>query len=471
MPKVVTEFDVELAKWKAKTEQVKADMKRLQSDARGARIGESLFGGMKGALAAAGVTVSVAAVKALFDQVDDLADMSAKLNEAPEVLQKVGMAAQISGSSMEGLVNAMLKLERGLGDVENSKAREALDRYGFTAQQILNLPLDEKIIALAEAFQRARQDGSGLADMQAMLGRSSAELIPLMAAGGDELREIFGSAKVLGNEAVFEMARLNDEFDIFTANATTGLKQVTMDFVDFLKAANAGAKVALGIDPAAMQKLRDDEAARSAATQDKLDGMKKMREAAAAGAGEIQRQAEADKAAEKMEKEMKEQESRGKSIDALKREIEAGRISMLPPDEKIKAMGQQLKTMLRDVNPFDPTLAGLDFMLKSAAAGSDEELRLLQKKKEAQQAMAEIDSLAAAKKKTEQAQTARTPGEIGGAINTLLGRSANELILDSSKRQETLLERMADRLREIREEIRRDTIGEDSAWRDDVFVF
>lgn len=475
MPKVTTELDLELAKWKAKEQEIRRDISAINADARKARIGESLFGDMRGLLASAGLTLGLGALKEMFNQVDDLADMSARLNESPEVIQRVGVAAKLSGSSVEALVGAMNKLERGLGDVENSRAREALERYGFTANEILSLPLDEKIIALSEAFQRARADGSGLADMQVLLGKGAAELIPLLSMTGDELKDLFASVTTLSDDAVFRMAAMNDQFDLLAENLLTNVK---VAFVEVARAAEAlhailsafgGRVFGLG-DPNALHELQDKWKAAEETTRKRLETMRQMRQAAAEGAGRIASHDGDDEARKQFEKEAEEAKQRQKRIDDLQRDIEKSRVDLLPPEERIQEMGRQLKTMLRSANPFEPTLAGLDAALKNVAAGSEEQERLLRIKREALDAQADIDRLAGTKKE-KAAALAATPGEIGGAINTLMGRSANELILDSSKRQETLMERMADRLREIRDAIRRETTGDAGGLlADDIFT-
>jgi hypothetical protein len=448
MARVTTELDIELAKWNAKTTQIKSDMKAMSEAAKKENIGGNLFGSMKGLLAGAGISMGVSSLKGMFDGIDNVADVSAKLNETPETIQRVGVAASLSGTSIESLASAMIKLEKGLGDVENTKAREALERYGFTAEQILSMPLDQKLIALAEAFQKARSEGHGVADIQTLLGKGAAELIPLLAMTGAELHEMFDGIDVLANDTVFRMAALNDQADLLAKNFST---QVARSFMDVARAAQimhafismGAASIGLEGDSDAIVKLRDewDEAAKSA--ENRVTQMQAMRTAMAAGVG-----ASADPFKDSVEKQAKEDEAKEKRITGLQADIEKNRIDMLPDDQKVAAFGEKLKGIfqkLRDeVDPFGVTKGVKELIEIAGKSKSEAALQLLKDAQDTQQQMDAVEARAqkADAPKEETQRSARTPGSVAAAMNTIFGRSANELVLDESKRQTQVLERI-----------------------------
>jgi hypothetical protein len=448
MARVTTELDIELAKWNAKTTQIKSDMKAMSEAAKKENIGGNLFGSMKGLVAGAGVSMGFASLKGMFDGMDNVADMAAKLNETPETIQRVGVAANLSGTSIESLASAMIKLEKGLGDVENNKAREALERYGFTAEQILSMPLDQKLIALAEAFQKARAEGSGVADIQTMLGRGAAELIPLLAMSGDELHEMFDGIDVLANDTVFRMAALNDQADLLAANFSTNVARAFMEVARAAQMMHAfismgAASMGLEGDSDALVKLRDewDEAAKSA--EKRVTQMQAMRTAMAAGVG-----ASADPLKSYVEKQAKEDEAKEKRITVLQADIEKNRIDMLPDDQKVAAFGEKLKGIfqkLRDeVDPFGVTKGLKELIEIAGSSKSEAALQLIKDAQDTQQQMDAVEARAqkADAPKEESVKTARTPGSVAAAMNTIFGRSANELVLDESKRQTQVLERI-----------------------------
>lgn len=212
------------------TKLVEAKSQRMQRSFRGSGSGAGgIMGGLGsgaaglgrdlvgmaglGSASAALVTLGTT-VKSSLSWADDLSDLTLKLNESAESLQKVNFAANLAGAGgVEEIANSFIKLERALGDVENEKAAKALANLGLTAGQLAAMSLDEKILALSDAFQKARASGTGVADIQALLGKSSAELIPLLEQGSEALRNLFEEAPVLAESTVQEMARINDEFD------------------------------------------------------------------------------------------------------------------------------------------------------------------------------------------------------------------------------------------------------------------
>lgn len=469
MPKVVTEYDIELAKWNAKIAEIKRDMKQMQEDAKKQGIGEKLFGGIKGFMPALGAVGAGAAIKGVLSHFDEINDVATKLGETPEVIQRVERAAKLSGSSIEGLSGAVIKLEKNLGDVENTKVADILESYGLSVENLMSMPLDEKIAALADAFKKARDDGNGVYELQELLGKSSAELIPLFEEGGEALRKMYGGTNVVANEAVYQMAALNDQIDNVIGNVTNLAGQALMYLHDAL--ARVGAKIAevFGDEGAsdkverAIQKRADDaqdKAMEMANRRAKRSFNMEQNHKESAAAKQIKEEADAAKKA------AEEEESRAKRIDKLKADIENKRLSMLPDDQQLAEYKAKLQALYEDVNFVDASMDGLDEAIRMAVDAADEE-RLLGLKKQAMEWQGEIDNLTekGQKTKTETVKTASTPGDVAAAINTIFGRSANELILDESKRQTQLMERMDKSLRQIADG------GDTDPFNQEVFAF
>ncbi|MFK5283524.1 hypothetical protein ACI3PL_28515, partial [Lacticaseibacillus paracasei] len=81
-----------------------------------------------------------------------ISDLTLKLNESADALQKVDYAAKLAGAGgVDQVGDSMIKLERALGDVENVKAAEALEHLGLTAEALASMSLDQKILALSDA--------------------------------------------------------------------------------------------------------------------------------------------------------------------------------------------------------------------------------------------------------------------------------------------------------------------------------
>lgn len=225
MATVTAELSLEITRLKAGLDQARAEIRGFKAAAKkeGDGIGSALFGNLKSSLAGfasvGGLTAAAVGVKEILSQYDDIADTALKLNESTEVVQRVGAAAELSGSSVGGLAGATLKLEKALGEAGNEKAAAALEHYGVTAAQLASLPLDQKILVLAEAFQKARAEGTGYNDLLALMGKGAGELIPLLAQSREEIEALFAGAAVVDDSAVQRLAQMNDEFDKMVQHA------------------------------------------------------------------------------------------------------------------------------------------------------------------------------------------------------------------------------------------------------------
>jgi len=221
--------------WKKTVSDVKRGSRDMKRETGG--VGKSLATGIKAALPAIGLAGIGAMVKSSLQWADDLADLSQKLNESAEVLQRVDYAAQQAASvGVAQISKAMLKLEDNLGDVSNTKVTEALNNIGISAKDLIGLPLDEKVKALSSAFQEARRTGVGVADMTELIGRQAGELIPLLNLSKEELDGLFADAPQLADDVIQRMARLNDEFDALVLKGkskATELIDYTAIGVDF----------------------------------------------------------------------------------------------------------------------------------------------------------------------------------------------------------------------------------------------
>ncbi len=184
----------------------------------------SRFGGVaKVALGFGGLALSGAAIKRTLQRYDDLADASARLNETAETIQRVEAASmRLASVDVNGLTKSFLFLEKALAE-KSDKGVQALNRLGVTAEGLAGMTLDQKVFALRDAFEEARNKGAGYTEMLALMGKSAGELIPLFQASREEIQGWMDGANVLSDAAVMKLAELNDKADQFTGNMQTGL--------------------------------------------------------------------------------------------------------------------------------------------------------------------------------------------------------------------------------------------------------
>jgi len=345
-------------------DQLKADAVKAEAITRemGKKAKESMGGGGgsgAGAVALGAAGVAAGAIWSGFREVvaayDEIGDTALKLNESTTVVQKVGAAAKLSGSSVEGLSSAFLKLEKNLGEVGNEKGSQALAHFGVTAEGLMSLPLDEKILLLSDAFAEARETGVGYNDLLVLMGKSAGELIPLLAAGKDEIKGMFDSAKVLSDEKVQRLAALNDQFDagaMRTKAFTAEVAAANVGLFDFFKtiAKTGSVDKAFASVGEFNQKSQMDAAARE---RSRVAGAKAIQDTQMAAANEL-----------KLTKEKSEQVEQLKVIEQLNQKINILALGELNSVDKLAELEKQRTKLFAQKNKsgglfFDDSKNGL----------------------------------------------------------------------------------------------------------------
>lgn len=200
---------------KRATGEVDGFSKRAKASFSGAFSG----GMMSGFLGAAGI----GGLKSMMSHYDDLADAAIRLGESAETIQRVEFATKLLASvDMEGLVSSFLKLEKAMGDAGNEDAVAALEKFGVTAESLSTMSLDEKILALRDAFSQAKATGNGYNAMLDLFGKSAGNLIPVFEASREQIVGLMNDANAMSDSAVNNIAAMNDEMDGFLANTYAG---------------------------------------------------------------------------------------------------------------------------------------------------------------------------------------------------------------------------------------------------------
>lgn len=145
---------------------------------------KALSGSLKGQLASAlGLGVVGGYFKNLFTEMDRVQKIGQRFGETAEVVQKIGHAASLAGSSLEGVAKGLTVVTKNAYEAAtgNEKFAEAFAALGIKAEEFVNLPMDEKVVLLARAMEGAQGNGQKLALAMQVLGKGGAELIPLLS--------------------------------------------------------------------------------------------------------------------------------------------------------------------------------------------------------------------------------------------------------------------------------------------------
>jgi hypothetical protein len=145
-------------------------------------------GGLSGALGslvplATGAGLAAMA-KGAIDAADNMNDLSQKTGVSVESLSKFQQAANASGTSIEGVGAAMIKLNRNLA-TNNAGAAKALTSLGISARDASGKlkSTDAIMLEVADKFAKMPDGANKTAAAMALFGKAGADMIPMLNGG------------------------------------------------------------------------------------------------------------------------------------------------------------------------------------------------------------------------------------------------------------------------------------------------
>lgn len=202
-----------------------------------------------GPLAAA---FSVAAItgfsKSLIDAADRLTEVSEQTGIAVKELSALGNAAVLNGASSDQMNQALVKLNRSISEAAGGakEQQQAFQAVGISASELSRLTTTEVFFKISDAFAGAENGANKTAIAMALLGRSGAELIPVLNQGSQELQKY---SATFSDDFAVAAATFNDNLDkiiisfkTFGAEALTPVLKEINKFIDFIRGFAAVAK-------------------------------------------------------------------------------------------------------------------------------------------------------------------------------------------------------------------------------------
>lgn len=301
MPGVEVPVGIKNAAFKRGLDEMRGQAKSFQREIGGSNPLGNIGAKLGAALSLGGI---VAGLEGLIQKYSKLEEMSQKFGTSAVTLQKLGGAAKLDDIEVGALAKTMAKLTVA-ADKAAKSTKEHGDKFkalGIDAKSFAALDMDQKLVALSAAFQRANADGEGAHKMLGLLGARGAAIIPLLARGPEKLNEEMAKTPALGDAAVRQMKALGDiakeTGQIFT--------KVGLGIADFMRdvGANIGGAInTIRYGRAEAQRMYDEQRAEQ---KQELEGKEEMKQT---GAGAV----DADDA--------REQEEEEKTIAHLREEI------------------------------------------------------------------------------------------------------------------------------------------------------
>jgi hypothetical protein len=206
---------------------------------------------INGALASIGAGVTAAGIiafaKSGIDALDNLNDLSLKTGAAVETLAGFDLAARQSGTSLESVGNALNKLSKNI-----ATNREEFEKLGISAQDPT-----EAFLQFADVFNSVENAQDRAAFGAKALGKSYADLAPLLSLGSEELRRVVTEGQAASN-ATAELAKeadaFNDTLEVFKSRIAGvaiilggSFASAINNLVDNITAATAQGNILIGV--------------------------------------------------------------------------------------------------------------------------------------------------------------------------------------------------------------------------------
>jgi hypothetical protein len=184
-------------------------------------------------LAAGGISAAMVQTIRRIDQLND----TAKTVKLPaEQVQRLGYAAQMSGTSLEEMSDAMVHLFKSMGKAlsGDKEMQKMFEHLGISMKRLAKMDVSQVIEAIADKFHKVGDAGGNAAKKvditAALMSRSGSKFIQFLDQGSSSIRELYAEADKAGlvsQEMAGRFASAADSLDRMTFGANGFLATVT----------------------------------------------------------------------------------------------------------------------------------------------------------------------------------------------------------------------------------------------------
>lgn len=152
---------------------------------------------------------------------DELAKMADRTGASVEALSELKHAAGQSDVSFDQLGKAIQKMQKNLVDTPDE-----FRALGLSVEELMALTPDQQFEMIAERISQMQDPAQRTAAAMALLGKSGADLMPLMLGGASGIRELRDEARDLGLQVSTEDAQAAVEFSDAWSRVMSVVKDV-----------------------------------------------------------------------------------------------------------------------------------------------------------------------------------------------------------------------------------------------------
>jgi hypothetical protein len=212
------------------------------------RVTKAVFSMKTALIGAAGIAGIGLLIKNSLTTIDVLAKTATKIGTTTEALSKLHFAADITGVKTETVNMAMQRFTRRLSEATRGtgEAKDALKRLNIDANTLIELPLDEQMLQLADAFSAVGNDAEKVSLAMKLFDSEGVSLVNTLKLGSEGMKELFDEAEMLGlvmsakaakgvEEANDALTRLFSIFRGVTHQITAAFAPAIQEITDWLK--------------------------------------------------------------------------------------------------------------------------------------------------------------------------------------------------------------------------------------------
>lgn len=178
-------------------------------------------------------------IEQLIEHFSHLQDMAETFSTTAEAVQRVDQYAQQFGTSVDGVAKALAKLRSDGGD--------KLAKLGIDAKEFAAAEMDQQLIMIAEALEQVTDPQERVNRAFEIFGPRLKEVLPILLAGGEAMKEFFGGAAVASNETVATLDAAGDKLTELKNITTVAAAYIFSGIDKFVKSIANGMSSAFSI--------------------------------------------------------------------------------------------------------------------------------------------------------------------------------------------------------------------------------
>lgn len=206
----------------ANTAQFQSGMRQVDTVAKSTSAGiKQAFSGV-GSMLVGGALV--AGLKSLMNDFDKIAKVATRFGASAEDIQRVSVAADLAGVSIDTVARVLTKMSVAASDAAtgNDAMADAFAKAGISAEAFKSASLDQQLIMLSEAFNKARGSADQTNQIIELMGtRAAGQMIPLID-NTSALREEMQGVSVASDDVVRKIEAANDRLTRLSNNTKVG---------------------------------------------------------------------------------------------------------------------------------------------------------------------------------------------------------------------------------------------------------